>query len=71
MSENETETPESVIRDIGYPFKAILLDVGRGIENVDMKDISPFTIVALTAMKYICAKAFFVFVTSLIQFTEI
>jgi hypothetical protein len=39
--------------DIGYPFKAIFLDVGRGIETVDMKDISPFTLVALTAMKYI------------------
>ena len=34
-----------VIRDIGYPFKAILLDVGHGIENVDMKDISPFTLI--------------------------
>ncbi len=46
------EYPE-FYHDIGYPFKAIFLDVGHGIENVDMKDISPFTIVALTAMKYI------------------
>ena len=46
------EYPE-FYHDIGYPFKAIFLDVGRGIENVDMKDISPYTIVALTAMKYI------------------
>jgi hypothetical protein len=46
------EYPE-FYHDIGYPFKAIFLDVGHGIENVDMKDISPFTLVALTAMKYI------------------
>ena len=53
LSETHYADYPEFYHDIGYPFKAILLDVGRGIENVDMKDISPFTIVALTAMKYI------------------
>ena len=46
------EYPE-FYHDIGYPFKVEFLDVGHGVENVDMKGISPYTIVALTAMKYI------------------
>ena len=53
LSETHYADYPEFYHDIGYPFKAILLDVGRGIENVDMKDISPFTLVALTAMKYI------------------
>ena len=43
--------------DIGYPFKVEYLDVGHAIEDVDLKGVSPITLVALTAMKYICAKA--------------
>lgn len=39
--------------DIGYPFKAIFLDVGHAIDDAELKDFSPFTLVALTAMKYI------------------
>ena len=53
LSETHYADYPEFYHDIGYPFKAIFLDVGRGIENVDMKDISPFTLVALTAMKYI------------------
>lgn len=50
------EYPE-FYHDIGYPFKAIYLDVGHGIDDVELKGLSPITLVALTAMKYICAKA--------------
>jgi hypothetical protein len=50
------EYPE-FYHDIGYPFKAIYLDVGHGIDDVELNDLSPITLVALTAMKYICAKA--------------
>ena len=39
--------------DIGYPFKAIFLDVGHAVDDAELKDFSPFTLVALTAMKYI------------------
>ena len=39
--------------DIGYPFKVEYLDVGNAINDVDLKDVSPITLVALTAMKYI------------------
>ena len=46
------EYPE-FYHDIGYPFKAIYLDVGRGIDDVELKGLSPITLVALTAMKYI------------------
>lgn len=53
LSETHYADYPEFYHDIGYPFKAIFLDVGRGIETVDMKDISPFTLVALTAMKYI------------------
>ena len=44
-------------RDIGYPFKVEFLDVGHAIDDVELKDFSPITLVALTAMKYIGAKA--------------
>lgn len=47
-----SEYPE-FYHDIGYPFKAIYLDVGRGIDDVELKGLSPITLVALTAMKYI------------------
>ena len=50
------EYPE-FYHDIGYPFKSIYLDVGHGIDDVELKGLSPITLVALTAMKYICAKA--------------
>ena len=40
-------------RDIGFPFKVEFLDVGHGIDDSELKNISPFTLVALTAMKYI------------------
>ena len=43
--------------DIGYPFKAVFLDVGHAIDDAELKEFSPFTLVALTAMKYIGAKA--------------
>ena len=56
LSETHYADYPEFYHDIGYPFKAIFLDVGRGIENVDMKDILPFTLVALTAMKYIGTK---------------
>lgn len=39
--------------DIGYPFKAVFLDVGHAIDDAELKEFSPFTLVALTAMKYI------------------
>lgn len=39
--------------DIGYPFKVEYLDVGNAINDVDLKGVSPITLVALTAMKYI------------------
>ena len=44
-------------RDIGYPFKVEFLDIGHAIDDAELKEFSPFTIVALTAMKYIGAKA--------------
>ena len=44
-------------RDIGYPFKVEFLDVGHAIDDVELENISPMTLVALTAMKYIGAKA--------------
>ena len=40
-------------RDIGYPFKVEFLDVGHAIDDSELKDFSPITLVALTAMKYI------------------
>ena len=39
--------------DIGYPFKVEFLDVGHGVSDDDLKGLSPMTLVALTAMKYI------------------
>ncbi len=46
------EYPE-FYHDIGYPFKTIMLDVGHAVDDKELKDFSPFTLVALTAMKYI------------------
>lgn len=46
------EYPE-FYHDIGYPFKVEFLDVGHAIDDKELKDFSPFTLVALTAMKYI------------------
>ena len=40
-------------RDIGFPFKVEFLDVGHAIDDVELRDFSPTTLVALTAMKYI------------------
>ncbi len=40
-------------RDIGFPFKVEFLDVGHAIDDAELKDFSPITLVALTAMKYI------------------
>ena len=40
-------------RDIGFPFKVEFLDVGHAIDDVELKGLSPITLVALTAMKYI------------------
>ena len=39
--------------DIGYPFKVEFLDVGHAVDDCELKKLSPFTLVALTAMKYI------------------
>ena len=39
--------------DIGFPFKVEFLDVGHAIDDAELKDFSPITLVALTAMKYI------------------
>ena len=39
--------------DIGFPFKVEFLDVGHAIDDVELRDFSPTTLVALTAMKYI------------------
>ena len=44
-------------RDIGYPFKVEFLDVGHAIDDVELENISPMTLVSLTAMRYIGAKA--------------
>jgi hypothetical protein len=38
-------------------FEVEFLDVGHAIDDVELKDFSPITLVALTAMKYIGAKA--------------
>ncbi|MBR3851358.1 MAG: hypothetical protein IKJ76_04855 [Fibrobacter sp.] len=46
-----------IYNDIGSPFKVEYLDVGHAIDDVDLKGVPPITLVALTAMKYICAKA--------------
>lgn len=40
-------------RNIGFPFKVEFLDVGHAIDDVELRDFSPTTLVALTAMKYI------------------
>ena len=40
-------------RDIGFPFKVEFLDVGHAIDDAELRDFSPTTLVALTAMKYI------------------
>ena len=39
--------------DIGYPFKIEFLDIGYGIDDTELKNFSPATIVALTSLKYI------------------
>lgn len=39
--------------DIGYPFKVEFLDVGHDVSDEDLRGLSPMTLVALTAMKYI------------------
>ena len=39
--------------DIGYPFKIEFLDIGYGIDDAELKNFSPATIVALTSLKYI------------------
>ena len=39
--------------DIGYPFKVEFLDIGHGIDDSDLKRLSPMTLVALTSLKYI------------------
>ncbi|WP_295679076.1 Rpn family recombination-promoting nuclease/putative transposase [uncultured Fibrobacter sp.] len=46
------EYPE-YYRDIGYPFKVEFLDVGHAVDDSELKDFSPMTLVALAAMKYI------------------
>ena len=46
-------------QDIGYPFKVEFLDIGHGINLIDFGNISPETLVALTAMKYIFSEAEF------------
>lgn len=38
---------------IGFPFKVEFLDVGHAIDDAELRDFSPTTLVALTAMKYI------------------
>lgn len=40
-------------QDIGYPFKVEFLDIGHGLDLSEYKGVSPMTLVALTAMKYI------------------
>lgn len=47
-----TNYPE-YYHDIGYPFKVEFLDVGHAIDDAELKEFSPVTLVALTAMKYI------------------
>ena len=39
--------------DIGYPFKVEFLDIGHGIDDAELKQLSPMTLVALTSLKYI------------------
>ena len=36
-----------IYNDIGYPFKVEYLDVGHAIDDVDLKGVSPITLVAL------------------------
>ena len=43
----------SFYHDIGYPFKVEFLDIGYGIDDADLKNVSPATLVALTSLKYI------------------
>lgn len=43
----------SFYHDIGYPFKVEFLDIGYGIDDTDLKNVSPATLVALTSLKYI------------------
>ena len=40
-------------QDVGYPFKMEFLDIGHGLDLSEYKGVSPMTLVALTAMKYI------------------
>ena len=36
-----------IYNDIGCPFKVEYLDVGKAINDVDLKGVSPITLVAL------------------------
>ena len=53
LSETHYAEYPAFYHDIGYPFKVEFLDVGHAIDDNELKDFSPFTLVALTAMKYI------------------
>ncbi len=60
VAEHKSTNKDDVIRqlseyyhDIGYPFKVEFLDVGHDVSDEDLRGLSPMTLVALTAMKYI------------------
>ena len=56
LSETRFPNYPEYYHDIGFPFKVEFLDVGHAIDDAELKSLSPITLVALTAMKYICAK---------------
>ncbi|SHK67778.1 Rpn family recombination-promoting nuclease/putative transposase [Fibrobacter sp. UWB12] len=53
LAQGRFEDYPEYYRDIGYPFKVEFLDVGHAIDDAELKDFSPITLVALTAMRYI------------------
>lgn len=53
LSETRFPNYPEYYHDIGFPFKVEFLDVGHAIDDAELKSLSPITLVALTAMKYI------------------
>lgn len=53
LSKPHFENYPKYYHNIGYPFKLEFLDVGYGINDDDLKNVSPVTLVALTSLKYI------------------
>ena len=53
LSKPHFENYPKYYHKIGYPFMLEFLDVGYGINDDDLKNVSPVTLVALTSLKYI------------------